>query len=118
MGCLRKWVKSQVVAAVDQGCSYYDAISFKKASNRLGGLTANILHTFDPDRSNRVWGKLRVSKESVLKTVLDQQDMSLMAFKHSGFATGFKLSQDDMVFFDEKKEQQKKLPITRQYVCF
>jgi hypothetical protein len=97
-------------SAVDQGCSYYDADSFKKAFEMSGGLTATTLHTFDPDRSNRVWGKLRVSKESVLETILDEQDMSLMAFKHSGYATGFKMSQDGMFVFHQKKEQQKKLP--------
>jgi hypothetical protein len=37
-----------------------------------------------------------------------------MVFKHRGFANGFKMSQDDMFVFDEKKkEQQKKLRIKK-----
>ena len=85
--------------AVDQGCSYFDAASYKEAFKGLGGLTTTTLHTFNPDRRNRVWGKLGVSKESVLETRLDVKSMSLTAFKHSGFGKGFKNGSPSTVRF-------------------
>jgi hypothetical protein len=68
------------------------------------------MKAFMPDRTNRIWGKLRVSKESVLETRLDVQDMSLTAYKHSGFGTGFRIAADDMVLYDNEVDRKKPIP--------
>ncbi len=51
-----------------------------------------------------MYGNVRgVSLESVLRTVLDPQDMSLTAYQHSDFGSGFKIEQSNMFVFDQKK---------------
>jgi hypothetical protein len=68
---------------VDQGASYVNAATVKIAFKKSGGLTATkLLHVYNPNRSNRFWGKPKVSTKSVLGTILDRQDMSLTARKH------------------------------------
>ena len=62
-----------------------------------------------PDRTNRVYGKLRVSKESVLETRLNVDDMSLTAFKHSGYGKGFRIGVSGMHVLKRKVDQKRKL---------
>jgi hypothetical protein len=100
--------------SVDQGASYFDMASVKESFEKSGGLTATTLKTFMPDRTNRVYGKLRVSKESVLETRLDDVGgMSLTAFKHSGYGKGFRIEAADMYIFEKQKDQQRPLPKTK-----
>jgi hypothetical protein len=76
--------------------------SILEAFEKSGGLSATVMKSFMPDRANQIWGELRVSKESVLETRLDVQDMSLTAFKHSGFGKGFWIAADNMILYDLK----------------
>jgi hypothetical protein len=96
---------NQVVrSAVDSGASHWNAESYKDAFEKSGGLTAATLYVIAPDRRKRMYGNVRgVSLESVLRTVLDPQDMSLTAYQHSDFGSGFKIEQSNMFVFDQKK---------------
>jgi hypothetical protein len=84
--------------------------SILEAFEKSGGLTATVMKAFMPDRANRIWGKLRVSKESVLETRLNVQDMSLTAYKHSDFGKGFQISADDMILYDNEIDRKKPIP--------
>jgi hypothetical protein len=55
-------------------------------------------------------GKLRFSKESVLETRLDVEDISLMADKHSDFAKGVRISADNVILYDNKVDRKKLVP--------
>jgi hypothetical protein len=87
--------------------------SILEAFEKSGGLTATVMKAFMPDRANRFWGKLRLSKESVLETRLDVQDMSLTAFKHSDFGKGFRIEAYDMIVYDNEADRKKAIPKTK-----
>jgi hypothetical protein len=96
---------------VDQGASYDNAETVKTAFEKSGGLTATTLHVYNPDRSNRFWGKPKVSIESVLGTILDRQDMSLTARKHSSYGTGFKIAASETFIFKKIADYKRGLPV-------
>jgi hypothetical protein len=95
------------------GAEYTEIKLHARFPEKSGGLTATVRKAFMPDRANRIWGKLRLSKESVLETRLNVQDMSLMAFKHSDFGKGFRISADDMILYDNKIDRKKAIPKTK-----
>jgi hypothetical protein len=92
--------------------------SILEAFEKSGGLTVTVMKAFMPDRTNRIWGKLRVSKESVLETRLDVQDMSLSAYKHSDFGKGFRISADDMILYDNEVDRKKPIPKVKRSLHF
>ena len=101
----------QVIQTSVDGYSYDDAPTVKTAFEMSGGLTATTVHVYEPDRSNRFWGKSRVSLESVLGTILDPQDMSLTARKHNGFGSGFKVKALERLIFKENADYKHALPV-------
>jgi hypothetical protein len=100
---------NQVVrSAVNAGASHWNAETYKGAFEDSGGLTATSLFVVAPDRKKRMYGNMRgVSMESVLRTVLDPQDMSLQAYQHSDYGEGFEIAQSNMFVFDEKNPSRK-----------
>ena len=96
---------------MDQGASYDNAATVKTAFEKSGGLTATTLHVYNPDRSNCFWGKSKVSIESVLGTILDRQDMSLTACKHSSYGTGFKIAASGTFIFKKIVDYKRGLPV-------
>jgi hypothetical protein len=99
--------------ACDQGASYFNAETFKETFESSGGLTATTLQVWEPYRSNRFWGRSIVSLESVLETILDSQDLSLTARKHSLYGSGFKIKKSEMLIFLTKDDYKRKLPVKR-----
>jgi hypothetical protein len=100
---------NQVVrSAVNDGSSYWNAETYKGAFEDSGGLTATNLYVVAPDRKKRMFGNMRgVSMESVLRTVLDPQDMSLQAYQHSDYGPGFKIAQQRTCSFLMKRIRQR-----------
>lgn len=100
-------------SAVDRGASYEKAKEIADAFEKSGGLNATELHTYMPDRTNRLYAKCRDSFESVLYTKLLTSDLSLQCFKHSDIGTGFRIKQSAMYIFDNATDQKRVLPKTR-----
>ena len=70
-----------------------------------------ILYIYNPNRSNCFWGKPKVSIQSLLGTILDWQDMSLMAPKHSSYGTGFKIATLETFLFKKIADYKRSLAI-------
>jgi hypothetical protein len=76
----------------------------KTTFEKSGGLTATTLHVYNPN-------KPKVSIESVLGTILDRQDMSLTARKHSSYGTGFKIAASETFIFKKIADYERGLPV-------
>jgi hypothetical protein len=97
--------------AVNAGASYWNAETYQAAFEMGGGLTATSLIVWECDRSNQFWGDFRnLSIESVLRTVFNPLDLSMRAYKHSDFGSGFKIRQSNMFCFDSVKDARRKMP--------
>jgi hypothetical protein len=98
-------------SSVDGGASYWDAESVRSAFEQSGGLTATKVRSYTPNRDNRFWGGFRdASKESVLRTTLNQQDLSLVARKHSDYGSGAIILQSNMFLFRRLEDSKRAMP--------
>ena len=81
---------SNLKVASDQGMSYHDAPTVLDAMESKSGIPGSPMLHFEPDRSSAVLSAAicGASVESVLRTELAADGMSLVAFKHSGYGKG------------------------------
>jgi hypothetical protein len=97
---------NQVVRlTANSDASHRNTESYKDAFKKSGGLTAATLYVIVHDQRKRMYGNVRgMTLKSVLWTVLDPQDMmSLTAYQHSDFGSGFKIEHPNRFIFDQKK---------------
>jgi hypothetical protein len=97
---------SNLKLASDQGMSYHDAPTVLEAMESTSGIPGSRVLHFEPDRGSAVLsaGIRGASVESVLRTELASDGVSLTAFKHSGYGTGRRLEcGKDMFLFQSNK---------------
>ena len=87
-----------LATAVDQGGSHYDAESTVNAIEEGGGLAGTDFVQFEPDRQTKLSVEVSRSLDSVLLTILDPEEMSITAYKHSSYGNGMKVYPNDLKF--------------------
>jgi hypothetical protein len=104
--------------AVDEhGLSYYDASSMMDAIEATRGLKATAFRQYLPDRSNQIKTEIRVDPrlDSVLLTVLDDDERHVRLYKHSGYGQGIEVSlQHNVDFYWDSARSSKCVPETKQ----
>jgi hypothetical protein len=97
---------SNLKVASDQGMSYHDAPTVLEAMESTSGIPGSRMLHFEPNRNSAVLSAAirGASVESVLRTELASDGVSLIAFKHSGYGTGRRLEcGKDMFLFQSNK---------------
>jgi hypothetical protein len=118
LGRLNKILSS----AVDGGMSYWNSETIVDAVEASNGLADTEFAQFAPDWKEKVGVNIQgINLESVLLTTLDPDreatDQSILAYKHSGYGSGIRISISTQVEFSwwKPKGNTKK---KRKRICF
>ena len=89
----------------DRGNSYVFVDEAVVAAESGGGMAATTFASFNPDRTRRLWAKLTApnkSLDSVLLTVLNKENGSIVGYKHSGYGQGVQYKASNFSWYNKQ----------------